>query len=255
MFHRTTTAALGVLALVTLAACGDDGVASSSPDATAAVAETGLDVADDTTDAGTTESDTTDDPSVVAVAAVDGLSADEVAGLIWMREEEQLAHDVYVTLGEAWDLRIFDNIADSEQSHVDAIVGLLDRYGLDDPASGNELGTFTDPVLQELYDDLVAQGLESVESALAVGATIEELDIVDLRERAAETDTSAIADVYAQLERGSRNHLRAFVGQLDLLGVDYEPTLLDDFEEIVTSATERGGGGGGHGGGNGWGNH
>jgi hypothetical protein len=193
---------------------------------------TDADTAADRTDAGAT------------VAAVDTLDTDEVAGLFWMREEEQLAHDVYVALGDEWGLRVFENIAASEQQHIDAVVGLLDRYGLADPAAGNQPGTFTDPTIQELYDELVARGLQSKQDALEVGATIEELDIVDLRQRAEATDEAAIDDVYARLERGSRNHLRAFVGQLDLLGVEYAPTLLTDFDEIVAAPMERGRGGG-----------
>ena len=111
------------------------------------------------------------------------LTDEEIAGLMWMREEEQLAHDVYVALGDAWDLRIFDNISRAETTHIDAVAGLLDLYGLDDPAAGNDPGTFTEPALQRLYDQLVADGSRSLEEALEVGAFIEELDIVDLAAR------------------------------------------------------------------------
>jgi hypothetical protein len=161
-----------------------------------------------------------------------------------MREEEQLAHDVYVALGDMWDLRIFDNISSAETAHVDAVSGLLDLHGLDDPAAGNDTGTFTDPALQRLYDQLVEDGSRSLEEALEVGAFIEELDLVDLAARSAATGTPEISRVYANLERGSRNHLRAFVSQLDSRGVTYEPTQLDSatFDAIVSSDTERGGG-------------
>jgi hypothetical protein len=163
---------------------------------------------------------------------------------MWIREEEQLAHDVYVVLGDLWNLRIFDNISRAETTHVEAVSGLLDLYGLEDPAAGNDAGTFTDPALQRLYDQLVEDGSRSVEAALEVGAFIEELDIVDLAARSASTDTAAISAVYADLERGSRNHLRAFFSQLDSRGVTYEPTQLDPvtFDAVVSSDTERGSG-------------
>lgn len=172
------------------------------------------------------------------------LTDEEIAGLMWMREEEQLAHDVYVVLGDLWDLRIFDNISSAETTHVEAVSGLLDLYGLDDPAAGNDTGTFTDPALQRLYDQLVEDGSRSLEAALEVGALIEELDIVDLVARSAATDTAEIAAVYANLERGSRNHLRAFYSQLDSRGITYIPTQLDPatFDAIVSSDTERGSG-------------
>lgn len=173
------------------------------------------------------------------------LTDDEVAGLLWMREEEQLAHDVYVVLGDMWGLRIFENISASETTHIEAVSVLLDRYAIEDPALGNQPGTFTDPAIQALYDQLVADASESIEAALAVGALIEELDISDLRARAAATETAEITTVYANLERGSRNHLRAFTSELDSRGVVYEPTQLDPdvFDAIVSSETERGPGG------------
>lgn len=138
------------------------------------------------------------------------LNADEVAGLQWMREEEKLARDVYQTLGARFSLPIFKNIARSEQTHMDAVNVLLDRYGVPDPVGNNGVGVFTDPQLQALYDDLVARGTTSLVSALAVGAEIERLDIGDLETRLAQTDKADIRQMYANLERGSYNHLRAF---------------------------------------------
>lgn len=187
-----------------------------------------------------TSTSTWTDPASISSSLTD----EEIAGLMWMREEEQLAHDVYVVLGELWNLRIFDNISSAETTHIEAVSGLLDVYGLDDPAAGNETGTFTDPALQRLYDQLVEDGSRSLEAALEVGALIEELDIVDLVARSAATDNPDISAVYANLERGSRNHLRAFVSQLDSRGVTYTPTQLDPatFDAIVSSDTERGSG-------------
>ena len=237
MLRRHITG-LSALALVAgLAACATNGTGETEASATVAtVDEIDLAATIDNPD----DINTPDDIDTAIEA--EAVSVDDTAGLIWMREEEQLAHDVYTILGEEWGLQIFENIAASEQSHIDAVVGLLDRYGIDDPAADHELGTFNDPTLQQLYDDLVARGLESVEAALTVGATIEELDIDDLRVRSEATDEAAIVDVYARLERGSRNHLRAFVGQLDLLGAEYQPSLLDDDESIISTPTERGGG-------------
>jgi hypothetical protein len=122
------------------------------------------------------------------------------------------------------------------------LASLLDRYGIEDPAQGNEPGTFTDPTIQELYEQLVADGSGSLADALAVGAFIEELDIRDLQARTALTETAEIVAVYRDLERGSRNHLRAFVSQLAARDVVYQPVQLDQavFDAIVSSETERG---------------
>lgn len=171
------------------------------------------------------------------------LTAEERAGLIWMREEEKLAHDVYTALGDKWNTRIFTNIASAEQTHTDAVKALLDRYDITDPSAGTEAGTFTDPDIQALYTTLVSQGSTSLVDALTVGAAIEDLDIADLQARA--TTTPDIALVYANLEKGSRNHMRAFAKQLTRNGASYTPTHISqaDYDTIVSSDMERGAGG------------
>jgi Uncharacterized protein domain (DUF2202) len=52
----------------------------------------------------------------------------QVEQLIRMREEEKLAHDVYVTLAQTSGLQIFNNIANSESQHMRAVDQLVSRY-------------------------------------------------------------------------------------------------------------------------------
>ena len=91
----------------------------------------------------------------------------EVATLKWMREEEKLARDMYLTLNLYHPAKIFTNIAASEQKHFDAIGKKLELYGIDDPARV-EIGQFTDPDLQVMYDDLLALGMPTYIDALKV---------------------------------------------------------------------------------------
>jgi hypothetical protein len=180
--------------------------------------------------------------------AADELSADEIDGILYMREEEKLARDVYLTLCEQWGLQVFQNIANSEQAHMDALKTLIDRYGLDDPTVGKEIGEFSDPTLQSLYGELTASGQESLSAALKVGAAIEEIDIMDLEEHIAQTDKADILRVYENLMRGSRNHLRAFVSTFERQeGESYEPQDLDQhsYDEIISASVGRGGNGSG----------
>jgi hypothetical protein len=142
------------------------------------------------------------------------LTADEIAGLQFMREEEKLAHDVYVTFYQQYGLTIFNNIASSEATHMAAIKMLLDRYGIADPAAGQPIGVFTNPDLQALYNQLIAQGNQSLAAAVQVGVTIEEVDIRDLQTRLAGTTHADIKQVYTNLMNGSYNHLRAFTRTL-----------------------------------------
>ena len=74
------------------------------------------------------------------------LTQGEIDGLIHMRVEEKLARDVYLTLFDTWGLSIFNNIAVSEQRHMDAIKNLLDKYGIEDPVE--------DPDVRGGFDDL-----------------------------------------------------------------------------------------------------
>lgn len=172
------------------------------------------------------------------------LSEEEIAALAFMREEEKLARDVYLNLYEKWNVRIFSNIARSEQRHMDAILCLLERYGLEDPTDGRAVGSFQDGTLQELYDRLMAQGEESLVAALTVGATIEDVDILDLQQNldAPAIDNDDIKAVFNNLARGSRNHLRAFTRELEKLGASYEVQYISeaDYDAILSSGPERG---------------
>ena len=62
------------------------------------------------------------------------ISQTEIDSIIWMREEEKLAKDVYTTLGQVWGINIFTNISSAEQTHTDSVKTLIDRYGLEDPS-------------------------------------------------------------------------------------------------------------------------
>jgi hypothetical protein len=141
---------------------------------------------------------------------VSPLTTEEKYWLTYMREEEKLARDVYLVMYEKWGSRIFNNIAASEQKHMDAIKTLLDRYGIPDPAQDNGRGEFTNQELQTLYNDLVEQGSVSLIEALKVGVFIEETDIDDLKAAIALTTHKDIGTVYSNLLRGSLNHLKAF---------------------------------------------
>lgn len=150
------------------------------------------------------------------------LSGDEMTGLLFMREEEKVARDSYITLGGRWNLTIFDNIALSEQNHMDAIGKLLDRYDLEDPVIPG-VGQYTDHHLQELYDALMLWGGQSMMDGLYVGAAIEETDIVDIQHAIELADHGDIVSTYQTLMCGSRNHLRAFVRQIENNGGTYTP--------------------------------
>ena len=169
-----------------------------------------------------------------------------------MADEEKVARDVYIALYDKWGEQIFQNISQSEQKHMDAIATLLDRYDIESPVI-NEVGKFTNPDLQALYDKLVAQGSESVEEVLKVGALIEEVDINDLERAVAKTDNGDINEVYETLKNGSYHHLKAFVTTLERYGEEYSPQVLseEEYQEIISMEIGRYGRGNGYGKGHG----
>jgi hypothetical protein len=149
---------------------------------------------------------------VVALSAsspASALTPAETTSLLYLKQEEKLARDVYQSLAARWDLQVFRNIALSEQRHVDAVDALIVRFGLADTTPA-EPGRFSIPELQKLHDDLMTQAQASATAALQVGVSIEETDIADLEEALSSTSDPALRRVLANLLRGSTNHLGAF---------------------------------------------
>jgi hypothetical protein len=146
------------------------------------------------------------------------MKSETIEGLLYMREEEKVARDIYIALGNTWNLRVFKNIARSEQRHMDALLVLIERYGLTDPIGENKEGIFTNVELQAMYDDLIAKGTMSIKDAMETGVLIEETDIEDLDEQLSIlSEDSDIAFVYKNLRKGSENHLAAFTRNLERL--------------------------------------
>lgn len=153
----------------------------------------------------------------LAKTAITPLTGDEQTWLTYMREEEKVARDAYLTFYELWNIRSFQNIAKSEQAHMNSLKKLLTRYGLADPVTEDTVGEFTNPELQELYNTLIGQGSLSLADALSVAVLIEKADIDDLNDAVASTTHRDLSTVYKNLIRGSNSHLKAFT-KLSSLG-------------------------------------
>lgn len=174
---------------------------------------------------------------------VGDITPEEIEGLIFMREEEKLARDVYLTMYAKWEAKIFNNISKSEEKHTNAVKILLERYSIEDPVQTNEVGIFTNVELQELYNSLIESGNNSLVEALKVGAAIEEIDIIDLEEQINGIAKSEdILFVYNNLLKGSKNHLRAFVRNISSQGETYTPQYMEveAYNLIINAEMEQG---------------
>ncbi len=164
------------------------------------------------------------------------LTADETNALRFMIEEEKMARDLYTAFFELYGSQSFQMIAASEQVHMDELKVLLDTYNISDPTIGKAVGVFTDSGLQALYDQLLAQGSVSLTEALKVGAAVEEIDILDLQSRIAQTTHADIQGIFAELKKGSENHLRAFARQINnQIGETYIPGYLtvEEYQRMI----------------------
>ena len=189
------------------------------------------------------ENQPVEETSTVSTILNGSLSDQEIDDLRYMREEEKLAHDVYVAFYERWGLNVFQNIASSEQTHTNSVQLMLDSYGIADPTIGLEAGQFNNTDLQALYDQLVAQGSQSLADALKVGAAIEEIDILDLMDTIEHTSQADILRVYENLLKGSYNHLRAFTSSLSQqTGETYQPQYLtaEEYQTIIDGSMGNG---------------
>lgn len=131
--------------------------------------------------------------------------------VFYMYQEEKVARDVYITLGEMYpEENTFAFIQLSEQRHIDAVENLCNKYGISTEGVNEEdVGNFVLPELQKLYDDMVEKGQANLLAALQVGEAIEIKDIKDLEEASVGMPND-VKNVFGNLREGSINHLEAF---------------------------------------------
>jgi hypothetical protein len=164
----------------------------------------------------------------------DTITQAEIDMLLYMREEEKLARDVYLAMAEIYSVPVFRNIAKSEQHHMNQVLCLLQHYQIPDPASP-DTGVFNNTELQALYNSFVAQGADSLVGALTAGATIEDKDIYDLEADMQLTENPAIVTIFSKLSCASGNHIRSFSAHLEFHGTTYVPQFIsqEEYEGII----------------------
>lgn len=138
----------------------------------------------------------------------------EIADLLFMREEEQMAHDLYAIWSEMYPFPIFEKIAQAEVTHVNEVQFLIDRYNVPSDNVGNFSLGYGNLAIQTLSASLAEQGNLSQTDALKAGVLIEEQDISNLDKALANTTREDLKVVYGNLRSGSENHLSAFKRQL-----------------------------------------
>ncbi len=170
------------------------------------------------------------------------ISDQELYYLNKMVQEEKLARDVYAYFGEKYNQPSFNLIAEAEERHMEAVSAIFERYGLENPVTDLAPGEFKDPNMKALFEDLIERGSIDLGQAYLVSATIEDMDINDLKECLSGVDNQDIRFVFQNLQKGSRNHMRAFSTMMDTMGMTYTPQFMnsEEFQFIINSQWERG---------------
>lgn len=140
------------------------------------------------------------------------LSGEEIATLLYRWQEEKLARDLYSEFALRYGVPLFGNIARSEQTHMDLLALVLERYQLELPGP-ETAGAFHNPDTAAAYARLIEEGGSSLAEAVRVGIEIEQSNIRDLEKAAAATDNEDVRYVLERLLLGSRNHLTALQRQ------------------------------------------
>ena len=167
------------------------------------------------------------------------LSEDDKSALLFMLEEEKLARDTYIYLNDLWAINQFNNIKDSEQTHMNLVEDLLIQNNIE--YSIEPVGEFQNQTLQNFYDQFVIDGAISSSNAMQIGATIEDVDIKDLQDFLDITTHLDLVAVFESLQCGSRNHLRSFIQGIENRGETYAPQFLtqEEFDAIIASDQEQ----------------
>ena len=131
--------------------------------------------------------------------------------LTFIVQEAKLAHDLYVQLASTSGAQQFQNVLNSESTHISLVQGLLTTYNIVDPTVGLAEGEFVNQDLQALYDSLLASGSVDRAGAIAAGIAVEEKDIADIEVMLASDLPSDVVSVLERLLSGSQNHLAAFL--------------------------------------------
>ena len=153
------------------------------------------------------------------------LTEDQRERLFFIYQEEKVARDVYIHLGNVYpEESTFASIQLAEQRHMDSAQKLCEKYDIDISMvdeSDAAYGEFYVTYLQDLYIKCLELSGSTLTEALAVGVLVEETDIGTL------TDTidpeiqevgempADVISTYETLREGSYNHLESFNARLE----------------------------------------
>jgi hypothetical protein len=167
---------------------------------------------------------------------------EEKNGLLITLQEEKAAYDFYKTMFEKYNQKVFGNIMEAENTHMQHVMNVLNQLNID--YSGIDLtpGKFTDKNVNSMYEEMMKIGGFSYSDALRAAARYEENDISDLRLYRSKAENKNITDLYDCLENATKNHMRAFARNLKSEDIVYKPIILseEEYNQIINSKNQPG---------------
>lgn len=154
----------------------------------------------------------------------------EIEGIVLVREERKLASDLFSELYDTWDFEIFKLISQSEQTYMDEIKELIDKFNIEDPVKDNSRGIFTSPYIKKLYSNLVEKGNKSAYESVRIAATLEDLSIKDLNDLLELSTKKEIITLYNSLRMASIGYIRAISKELKKYDRRYQAQFLSNEE-------------------------
>lgn len=130
------------------------------------------------------------------------LSKSDIENFQYQYSEEMLARDVYKTFYDLYKVKIFNNIAQSEQKHMDSVKNILERVNATIPTDYG--------VLNDTFIALKTEGSKGLQQALEVWLKIEMLDIDDIKDTLSTSNNVIVNDILYNIGGASYNHLRWF---------------------------------------------
>ena len=99
--------------------------------------------------------------------------------ILYLVEQEKLAHDFYRSLDTIWVTDIFNRVANEEFEHVGKLSAVAAELMINVPNHFNEypMGQFIDSKLRHLYTELMIAANFSLEDAYRTSANLEERKI------------------------------------------------------------------------------
>ena len=157
--------------------------------------------------------------------------------ILYLVEQEKLAHDFYRSLDTMWVTDIFNRVANEEFEHVGKLSAVAAELMINVPNHFNEypVGQFIDNKLRHLYAELMTAANFSLEDAYRTSANLEERKMVDLKMALKEPNFELENLTYKALLIGSEDNFKVFIRALNEMNSGYTPILMSpsEFEALT----------------------